>query len=252
MAKYLCSILVTLLLALCAAAPVLAQDDEESSEGGEGDAPADGDYEQDDGSWERPPPDEEKPKPAAKQEAPVAEGAGDGLPWDAALLLGYSFKTDRISTESVHPYGLGAALRGGYSWNFDLYTGLYYFYYLGTSHDDGEAAGIPPVIRKTSANYMLMGSEFGYNLWASDSIIIRPTLMLGAAVGMVSKQSPGEPEVRTVPVYFTLGPGLTLLFTSGAWEFGGDLRSTIIPGDGDSTFGVFGTVGYRFDGYRFD
>lgn len=256
MAIRLCSILVTSLLIL-SADPVAAAgkkkkgkraDTEQSEDKADKKSDAEGDEKSEDAeeefvepdSWERPPEEEEKPPPEAPK--PVEkEVVGDGLPISAGLLLGWGLKTDRRTADyGADPYGLSAGLRGGYSLDMGVYVGAYYIWYLGSSSEGQGSARTGGAFAESSASYMHFGAEVGYDAWIGP-VIIRPSLMLGMALALLSRDG-----VHDTVGDLVLGPGITMVHPFDEFFIGGDLRGSIVTGDGVSAVSLFATGGMRF------
>lgn len=191
-------------------------------------------------AWERPPMEEEKP-PAPPPAKEIEEVAGDGKPYSVGLLAGYGFKTDRRTANfGSDPYGLGAGLRGGYSFPFELYVGLYVIYYLGTSETGDAARANDPTVT-TSASYLHFGAEVGYDWWVGP-LIVRPSLQLGPALAFTDNPSLPAKTVGS----FMFAPGLTIVHPWDDFFLGGDLRANIVTGDGVSDVLLALTGGLRF------
>lgn len=190
-------------------------------------------------AWERPPVEEKAPpKVEAKPtEDPPVHG---GLPFSAGLLLGYGFKTDRQTGGlGADPYGFMAGLRGGYTLDFGLYLGLYFKYFLGSSSRGGSGR-IAMEVRETSVSYMQFGAEVGYDVYAGP-IILRPSLELGAAIAF--SDATGVTR-STGDVVF--GPGVSVLYPINELFLGGDLRGSLVAGDGVGGLVLAATGGMRF------
>jgi hypothetical protein len=191
--------------------------------------------------WEKPP-EEEAPVQQQAAKAPAAEEKhGDGLPISIGLLAGYGFMTDRRNTNlSTDPYGVMLKLRGGYTFDFGLYAGAYFAYFIGHTIEGG--GGVLNVgDSETHASYMPFGLEVGYD-WFVGPVIVRPSLEIGWAIGF--RQSTGEPS-RSIND-FMLGPGLLIMYPMDEWFIGGDMRFSIVTGDGASGFVPAITAGLRF------
>lgn len=240
-----CSILVTLLLMLGAAAPLAAQDDDADSEGSSDESGDDDEesYEEPD-AWERPPMEEEKPaKATGDRPAPPPPEVGDGHPYMIGLLAGWGFKTDRSTGGlGADPYGLGLGVWGGYTFDFQLYVGLRYMYFLGSTESSDGSRGSPPA--EVSANYMHIVAEAGYDLWAAD-LIIRPSVLIGAAMALRELKGVGSTESQTTGDLM-LGPGFAVVYPMDQFFLGGDLRGNLVMGDGVSGVGLLVTGGARF------
>ncbi len=189
-------------------------------------------------AWERPPAEEEK---APKVVATIPEKkVGDGRHFDAGLLLGWGFQTDK--SFGTDPYQLGFGLRAGYEFDFHLYTGVGFEYFLGSSDTRPQGIGLPSA--KASANYMFAHVEAGYDVWIN-KIILRPSIWLGLGFG---RQDP-DPRVngqRTRKDFF-FAPGVSVLYAmDGGIFIGGDARLQKVAGDGSSAFVLYLNGGLRF------
>lgn len=238
-----CSKLVTLLLLLGVASPAFAQDDDEekSSDSGSSSEGGSADNEVPDDSWERPPEEEEKPK--AEVKAPVVEKVGDGRPWMAGLTLGYgSNMSSGTGGLGADPYGFTAGLFGGYSLDFNLYVGLFFEYYLGSSNE-GEAQRTG-LMGSTTVSDMQFGVEVGYDFWLG-SVILRPSLQWGMSVALYDKTGSAVTSGSVTDMVW--GPGIGLYVPIDEWFLGGSVRPMLISGDLTSCllFGVQG--GMRFE-----
>jgi hypothetical protein len=190
-------------------------------------------------SWERPPMEEEKP-PAPPAPKAVEPPAHAGLPLSAGLLVGWGFETDRRNTSfSADPYGLGAGLRGGYTFDFNLYAGVYFMYYLGSAVTGSSQYVNNPTIT-TNANYMQFGAEFGYD-WFVASVIVRPSVQLGVAMAFTN-----VPNIISPINDFVFAPGVTVVHPWDDYFIGGDLRANVVTGNGTSALLIAGTFGMRF------
>ncbi len=197
-------------------------------------------------AWEKPP--EEEKTPPKKVEAAAPEDAKDVVPakdkkFEAGLLLGWGFDTDKVF--SVDPYGLGFGLRLGYEFDFKLFVGLGYEYFLGSSDTLKTGTFVAPGASvNSSANYMFGHVEAGYDVWVSN-IIIRPSLWLGLGFG-TQNPHPQTLGRKTVTDFF-FAPGVSVIDTfSGTFFFGGDLRLHKVTGDGSSAVALYATGGLRF------
>ena len=196
-------------------------------------------------AWEKPPEDEEKPvlSPAAKK---ALEPIGDGRPWYTALAVGWGFKTDRQVGYDFgsDPYGLGFGLRGGYTFDIQLYAGVFGMYYIGSStRGPIMAAGI---VSESTASYLHAGLEFGYDFWLGP-IVLRPSAQLGAAVGFrTTDGAPGNPATEGRPTGFLLSPGIVVFHPLDDLFIGGEGRFNFVTGDGIGAVLLAFNIGFRF------
>jgi hypothetical protein len=194
-------------------------------------------------SWERPPLDEEKPPAIPAAEPAEEKVVGDGRPIAIGLLAGWGFNTARRNSGlGPDPYGLGFGLRGGYSLDFQLYIGLYVGYYIGNSLTGDSARQNDPT-RTTSASYLHTGVEVGYDWWVGP-LIVRPSLIVGAAVAF--SDNPSLPSNTVTSMMF--GPGFTVVHPWDDFFIGGDLRANLVPSNnGVSSVLLAATFGVRFN-----
>jgi hypothetical protein len=188
--------------------------------------------------WERPPADAEKPAPPLRKvEKRVV---GDGRPISVGLVVGWAFLTDRkVDRFGADPYGLALGVRGGYSFDFQLYAGLFYSYYLGETRS-GQTARTG-LMATSTAHYMQFGIEAGYDVWAGP-VVMRPSMQIGAVLGFTTKQNTQSPLGAVL-----LAPGVTVIKPWGGFFLGGDMRLNIVAGDGNSAFVVAINGGLRFE-----
>ena len=191
-------------------------------------------------AWERPPIEETAPakeKPVAVEEPPVH----GGKPISIALLLGYGFKTDRATGGlGTDPYGFMAGVRGGYTLDFALYLGVYFNYFLGSTDETGSER-IATVMREVHASYMQFGAEVGYD-FAAGPVILRPSLEIGVALAF---SNAADGMTRSVGDLM-FAPGVTVLYPIDDFFLGGDLRGSLVTGDGVSAVTLAATGGMKF------
>jgi hypothetical protein len=190
-------------------------------------------------TWEKPPEEEEKP-PAPPPPKAAAKPGQVGMPISAGLIAGWGFETDRRSTSfSADPYQLGIGLRGGYSFDINVYAGVFFMYYLGNTVTGGSQYVNNPTIT-TYANYMQFGLEAGYDWWVGP-IILRPSLQLGMAMAFTD-----VPNIISPINDFMFAPGITAVHPWDDYFLGGDLRANVVTGDGTSALLLAVTFGMRF------
>ncbi len=254
MPQRICSVVGTVLLALAVASPALAQKkrskkaatEEKAAEEKKAAAEAEKKKEEetplpDDSAWEKPPVEDEKPAPAPIKGVKAELDTSIAKPWSAALVLGYGFMTDRRSQILVpqDPYTLAMGIRGGYTFDFKLYAGLFFTYYLGSSGSGGISGSVAN--EKSAANYIQFGAEGGYD-WAMGPVLVRPSLQLGPAIAIVDPD--GGKTTSTTGMMF--GPGIAVLAPIDDWFIGGEGRFILIAGDGPAAFLVAANGGLRF------
>lgn len=124
-----------------------------------------------------------------------------------------------------NPWGIGLAARGGITLGSGLYLGGGIEYYFGES----ESVVVPSMgldLEVSSNVWQLMG-EVGYDVAASDSLVVRPKAALGYATvelescggGSCTSNSDGN---------FMLGPGAELLYVGDGFFVGPELRYDFI------------------------
>jgi hypothetical protein len=112
-------------------------------------------------------------------------------------------------------------------------------YYLGSAVT-GESQYVNNATLTTNANYMQFGAEVGYDWWIS-SIVIRPSVQLGAALVFTD-----VPNVQSPISDFMFAPGITVFHPWDQWFLGGELRANVVTGDGSSSMLLAVTGGMRF------
>jgi len=188
--------------------------------------------------WERPPAEEEKPPQVAVKQQPKV--VGDGKHFSIAAVVGWGFLTDRkVDRFGADPYRLELGVRGGYSFDSQLYLGAFYSYYIGQTREGKSAQ--TGLMTTSSAYYMQFGAEVGYDWWVGP-VVMRPSMQVGAALGFTTKLNSPSPIGSAM-----FGPGLTIFKPMDTFFLGGDLRGVIVPGDGSSAFTVSVNGGLRFE-----
>jgi hypothetical protein len=262
----LCSIAISLLVALVAATPAFAQkksdnaepDSAAQSETGKAShsstskkkhgkakasaqptaAPSSEEAFVEPDDWERPPADQEKPPPVRVKQEPKT--IGDGKHISLALVVGWGFLTDRkVDRFGADPYRLALGVRGGYSFDSMLYLGVFYMYYIGETREGYTAR--TGLMTASTAYYMQFGGEVGYDWWVGP-VVVRPSLQVGAALGFTTKLNSPSPIGSVM-----FGPGLSVFKPIGTFFLGGDLRGNIVPGDGNSALTVALNAGLRLE-----
>ena len=191
--------------------------------------------------WERPPEEEKAPAKEAPVEASEPPVHG-GKPISVALLLGYGFKTDRQTGGlGTDPYGLMAGVRGGYTLDFALYLGVFFNYYLGSSDETGSGR-IATEVRDVSSNYMQFGVEVGYDFGAGP-VLIRPSLEIGMALAFTDADRAGVTQTVGDLMF---GPGVAVLVPVDDFFIGGDIRGSLVTGDGIAAVTLAVTGGMKF------
>ena len=153
------------------------------------------------------------------------------------------FETDRRSTLlGANAYNLGFGLRGGYTLDMNLYVGLVAMYFLGGSQT-GSDANTADFNATTSASSLLVAAEIGYDWWVGP-LIVRPSIEVGAAIGVTSSRSAAIQSGSLTEVLF--GPGITILYPWDQYFIGGEGRADLVTGDGVSAILIAGTFGLRF------
>ena len=121
-------------------------------------------------------------------------------------------------------YGLGFAVRGGYTLDFGLYVGANFDYFLGGS---GEGPGI-----EVTTNVWQVQAEVGYDLGLGRALVLRPQLALGLAglaletcysgqLGDDVCRDNGETD-------FAVSPGALAMYDLGPVFVSGEARFNVI------------------------
>ena len=144
-------------------------------------------------------------------------------------LIGYG-----VGFDSNNLYGFGFGARAGYSWPFQLYTGVSFQYYVGTS--------VGPV----TINIWTLEADFGYER------VVGPLELrsyLGIGIGD-PKAAAGGQSISTV--YFALMPGGVAIYNfNGPFNVGPyvgvDIHFTwLVSAGGGNGISFLATGGYRF------
>jgi hypothetical protein len=184
--------------------------------------------------------DEDAPKPATKKASSKAELSTNLKESSSVInigaLLGYGTST------FTH---LGIGLRGGITLGGKegLYLGLTGTLFTGTSVSEERLTGTAEQKQKT----IIIGADVGYDVMASDDIVLRPYMNLGAALNTQHECAAGSCWDNNGG-HLTLAPGAQgmYLLGSGFWA-GADMRYQIIMGSSDATALVMSlALGMRF------
>lgn len=198
-------------------------------------------------AWERPPAEEPKPKKNLHPEAAEVHH-GDGRNINIGLMAGYGVSLGSAPFTSLNPYGFAVGLQGDYELESHMVLGVGGEFFIGNSNDmatnaPGTAAGI---VMATYARYILGHALVGYNIWFSDSLYLRPSIWVGAAIALIP---PSDTHLNGTVFNFLLAPGLTLHYLMGTngWYIGGDIRVSVPLGhDGATGMPILATLGKRF------
>jgi hypothetical protein len=190
--------------------------------------------------WEKPPEDQEKPK-QVEVAAPVVPERGDNRPWMVGIAAGWGLKLDRATGGlGADPYTLGAGVRGGYTFDFKLYVGVWFMWYLGQT-TSGSTARTAVGVKETHANYWQFGVDVGYDWWIAD-VIIRPSIELGEAIAVTDATG------RTTSIAdFMLGPGLSVIYPWDNLFLAGEMRANVVTGDCVAALLLAAQFGMRFE-----
>jgi hypothetical protein len=195
-------------------------------------------------AWERPPADEPKPKKTSAEAAEVHYGDGRNI--NIGLLAGYGVSLGS-GFSSLNPYGFGVGLQGDYELESHWVLGVGGEFFIGSSAETANAIGTAAgVAESTYARYILAHALVGYNIWFSNTLYLRPSIWVGAAIGLV----PVTMKFLNGSVFnIMLAPGLTLHYLMGTngWYIGGDVRiSAPLGHDGMTGMPILATLGKRF------
>lgn len=221
-----------------AAEPEATSEPEASADVGEPDA------------WERPPAEAEKPKRKKVSEKPE-EKKGDGRNKNIGILAGYGFSLG-TGFGTVNPYQLGGGIQGDYELDNHFVIGVGGEFFYGGDNADARDTNGALVSATTGqvpyARYILAHAQIGYNVWFGTNLILRPSIWVGAAIGLQNPDSAG----RGRNVWgLLLAPGLTLHYLLGTdgWYVGADVRFSVPLAEANSArtgFPVMLTFGKRF------
>lgn len=201
-------------------------------------------------AWERPPAEEEKPK-RKKHIERVEEKKGDGRNKNIGILAGYGFSLGS-GFGTVNPYQLGGGIQGDYELDNHLVLGVGGEFFYGGDNADARDINGARVAATTGqvpyARYILAHAQVGYNVWFGDSLILRPSIWVGVAIGL---QPPAADGTGRNVWGLLLAPGLSLHYILGkdGWYLGGDVRFSIPLAEANSSrtgFPVMVTFGKRF------
>jgi hypothetical protein len=188
--------------------------------------------------WERPPGDPEKPPPVPVKKERAA--VGDGKHISVAAVVGWGFLTDRkVDRLGADPYRLALGVRGGYSFDSQLYLGAFYSYYIGQTREGKSAQ--TGLMTSSSAYSMQFGGEIGYDWWVGP-LVVRPSMQVGASFAFTTKLNSASPIGGVM-----FGPGLSIFKFFDTFYLGGDLRGQIVVGDANSAITVAANGGLRFE-----
>ncbi len=178
-------------------------------------------------------------KPAATIEATLHSGMSAGI------LFGYGFKSG---------YDFGTGVRVGYTTN-RLYLGGIFMYHFGRSL----VVNTGSLVTSSELYGYSVAGEIGYDILLEKKAILRPFLGVGMTnfKGSSSIMGTIPDSTGTLPINFSeqqdtphilFCPGILVQFPiSHDLLFGGDLRYSIVTGEGDfNSFGLYTTFMFRF------
>jgi hypothetical protein len=171
-------------------------------------------------------------KPAKGGRAPAASRK-DNKPISAAILLGYGFNFDSSATSGINPFGFGFGVRAGYTFDFNVYAGAKFVYYLGGDRDTIES------------NVMIVGVAGGYQL-KLDPVFFVPNLELGVSVVSLTDSSSAAPDPDRSAERFYLSPGISIFYPIDMFSVGLDLSIPVVVANPVfSGLSIFVTGGVR-------
>ncbi|GEM_PF-2228816 len=175
-----------------------------------------------------------EPKKAAKEKAALPPKSNSTI--GIGALVGYG------TSPFTH---LGIGLRGGLTLGGKegLYLGVVGTLFTGTSVTENRLTGEAERTRKT----LILGAEVGYDVLASDDVLLRPYFSLGAALNSDHTCATGTCW-NDNGARLTLAPGAQGVYLLGAGFYAGaDLRYQIIVGSSDASALVASlALGMRF------
>lgn len=197
-------------------------------------------------AWERPPLEAEKPKKKKHVEKPE-EKKGDGRNKNIGILAGYGFSLGS-GFGTVNPYQLGGGIQGDYELDNHLVLGVGGEFFYGGSNTDARDTNGARVYPEPYARYILAHVQVGYNVWFGTKLILRPSIWVGAAIGL---QQPFADGTGRNVWGVLLAPGLTLHYLLGdnGWYLGADVRFSIPMAQANSArtgLPFLATFGKRF------
>jgi hypothetical protein len=195
-------------------------------------------------AWERPPLEAEKPKKKKHVDKPE-EKKGDGNNMNIGIVAGYGFATGSGFGGQLNPYGFGGGLQGDYELDNHLVLGVGGEFFVGESGFLNRAGGLGR--DSAYARYVLAHALVGYNFWFGTKLILRPSIWVGAAIGLQPPDSSGGRNVWGI----LLAPGLSFHYLLGdnGWYLGADVRFSIPMAQANSSrtgLPILVTFGKRF------
>jgi hypothetical protein len=172
-------------------------------------------------------------KSATSGRAPAASRK-DNKPISAALLLGYGFGLSSGGLSGTNPFGFGVGARAGYTFDFNVYAGAKFAYFLGGKQDT------------IKSNVIIIGVVGGYQL-KIDPVVFVPNIELGVAVVNLTNSSSVAPDPDRSGENFYLAPGVSFFYPIDMFSVGLDLSiPVIIKTPAFSGLSIFATGGVRF------
>jgi hypothetical protein len=153
-------------------------------------------------------------KGSTKAEPEAAEPKETKPPISIGIAIGWG--TDFVS-DAPNIFGLGFGLNGGYTFDFGLFIGGQFEYFLGSTNP-----GIAPDT-EVSSNEMLLGVDVGYNINVKP-VTIRPSLALGMTLRHTFNENGLNADTSSNNVNFYAAPGALVTFPIKNFFVGGDLR----------------------------
>lgn len=175
-----------------------------------------------------------------KSSAPIEATLHTGM--SAGILFGYGFKSG---------YDFGAGVRVGYT-SSRLYLGGIFMYHFGRAL----VVNTGSLVTSTELFGYSAAGEIGYDILLEKKAVLRPMLGVGlsnfkgssAISGKLANGQAVNEATSDNTTNLLISPGLLVQFPiSHDLLFGGDLRYSVVTGDGDhSAFGLYTTFMFRF------
>jgi hypothetical protein len=229
-------------LILCASGTAWAAADDEDKSASET-KQAKADSEDESGSKDDAAKDESGDEEEAAPKTPAKKGAQEKVA--AAPKSNTAISIGALVGYGTSPFTrLGVGLRGGLTLGGKegLYLGVIGTLFTGTSVNESRLTGEAERTRKT----LVLGAEAGYDLLATDDVLVRPYLGLGVAMNSDHTCATGTCWDDNGG-HLALSPGAQAIYMFGSFYAGADMRYQIIMASSDASALVMSlSLGLRF------
>ncbi|MBN1655774.1 MAG: hypothetical protein JXA30_18560 [Deltaproteobacteria bacterium] len=154
---------------------------------------------------------EDEVEAAEDEEAVPGKSHKEYKPIGVGLLAGYGFSFG----DDINALGFGFGLRGGYTFEMDVYAGLKFIYNLGTETNN------------ETANFVTIGVEGGYKL-ELDPVVFMPSIELGIALYSYEDSTPGRFAPKKSSEDFYFAPALSVLYPIDMFFVGADIAVYVV------------------------